>query len=544
MASYEEQIVEECLRAFWSLHSNRATFGSHWEEVAELVLPTSRNTFFWGNYNFPGQKKTDRQVDGKAAIALERFAAILDSLLTPRNQMWHMLEPDVEELKKVRRVMLWFEEVNRILFKQRYKPASNFSGQNLNTFVSLGAFGNGSIWIDRLRDIEGNRGISYKSIPLGETYFEENFQGRVNGFCRPFRLTRTQAIEQFGEENLSEVVLAATDANALFDFLWRVTPRKDYDPGRIDAKGKPWASFYIEMTTKKLISEGGFRTFPMPTTRYIQTPGEVYGRGPAVQVLPNIKTLNAEKGDFLKAGHRAVDPILLLGDDGLVDFTMKPGAMNKGGWSADGKPLVGTLPMGSIQVSKEMMDEEGIVINDAFLVTLFQILTEQPQMTATQVVEIANEKGILLAPTVGRQQSEYLGAMIPREIDVLIDLRMVPPPPPELVEAGGDYNVTYTSPLAKAMRAQEVSGFMRTTEYAIEIANATQDPSILDPFAFDRALPAIADIQSVPTSWMAGDDEIAAKRKGRQQMMQQQQQIQAAPAAAALMKAQQGKGKQ
>lgn len=43
------------------------------------------------------------------------------------------------------------------------------------------------------------------------------------------------------------------------------------------------------------------------------------------------------------------------------------------------------------------------------LVTLFQILTETPQMTAAEVVERTNEKGILLAPTVGRQQSEYLG---------------------------------------------------------------------------------------------------------------------------------------
>ena len=40
-----------------------------------------------------------------------------------------------------------------------------------------------------------------------------------------------------------------------------------------------------------------------------------------------------------------------------------------------------------------------------------------PQMTATEVIERTNEKGILLAPTIGRQQSEYLGPMIERELD-------------------------------------------------------------------------------------------------------------------------------
>ena len=37
-----------------------------------------------------------------------------------------------------------------------------------------------------------------------------------------------------------------------------------------------------------------------------------------------------------------------------------------------------------------------MVINDAFLVTLFQILTETPEMTATEVIERTREKGALL----------------------------------------------------------------------------------------------------------------------------------------------------
>ena len=51
-------------------------------------------------------------------------------------------------------------------------------------------------------------------------------------------------------------------------------------------------------------------------------------------------------------------------------------------------------------------------------------------------------------------------------------------------------------------------------------------------------MPAIADIQSVPESWMASGDMIAQKRKARAAQQQQQAQIQAAPAKAAMMKAQ------
>jgi len=39
----------------------------------------------------PGMKKTEKQIDSKAALALSRFGAIMDSLLTPRNSKWHGL---------------------------------------------------------------------------------------------------------------------------------------------------------------------------------------------------------------------------------------------------------------------------------------------------------------------------------------------------------------------------------------------------------------------------------------------------------------------
>jgi hypothetical protein len=191
-----------------------------------------------------------------------------------------------------------------------------------------------------------------------------------------------------------------------------------------------------------------------------------------------------------------------------------------------------------------MIEEERNLINDAFLVTLFQILTESPQMTATEVIERTNEKGILLAPTVGRQQSEYLGPLIDRELDLLSQMGLLDPMPDILKEAKGEYQVVYTSPLSRAMRAQEAAGFMRTVENVKELVAITSDPSLLDPFDFDVAIPQIAEIQAVPESWMASPEKIAGKRQDRAKQQQIAQTIQAAPAAAAMMKAQAAAGPQ
>jgi hypothetical protein len=88
------------------------------------------------------------------------------------------------------------------------------------------------------------------------------------------------------------------------------------------------------------------------------------------------------------------------------------------------------------------------------------------------------------------------------------------------------------------MRAQEAAGFMRTLESVKELVNITGDQSLLDPFEFDAAVPGIAEIQSVPESWMASGQSIAQKRQNRAQQQAIQQKIQAMPAQAAMIKAQ------
>src|SRR5215813_8737351 len=470
--SHEEQErVADILREFGQLTTWRNTFAGQWEEAAQLILPTSRNTFFYQNFDWPGQKKTDRQIDATGMLALHRFAAICDSLLTPRNMTWHRLTANDDYVMKDRATRLWFEQVTNLLFKYRYQPIANFSAQNQNCYQSLGAFGNACMYIDAFdgRQHHGSRGLRYKGVPLGEMFFGENHQGMVDRCIRWFRLTAYQAAQKWGVEQLPAGLVSALNQHSewRYSFLHCIRPREDYDPGRFDVKSLPYASYYVSVDGYCFMQpEGGYNTFPYAISRYDQTPGEVYGRGPAQMVLPALKTLNAQKATFLKQGHRAADPVLLLSDDGIVGMSLRPGAQNKGGVTSDGKPLVHVLPTGNIQVNEKMMLMEQQIIDDMFLVSLFKVLSEHPDMTATQVIELVNEKGILVAPTLGRQETEKLGPQIERELDVLARQRMLPEMPPRLKEARGEYQVVYTSPLALSQRAQQAAGFIRTVETA------------------------------------------------------------------------------
>ncbi len=539
----EEDIVHNSLVEFQQLQLWRNTFAGQWEEIAELIAPVYRNTFFFQNFNWPGQKKTDRQIDCTGMLALEKFGAICNSLITPRNMIWHGIKFDDDYIMRQRGVRLYCDQLRDLCFKQRYKPYANFSGQNAANFMQLGAFGTLGMFVDAL-DPNYGRGLRYCSIPLGELFLRENHQRLVDGFIRWFKLTPRQAKQKWPNQPLPGQLQTALEAQSEypFNFIHRVVPRDDFDPDRLDARGKFFASYYISVEGRQLMSEGGYHSLPLPVGRYSVGPYETYGRGPATFVLPSLKTLNAEKRMFLKQGHRAADPVLLTADDGIVDgVSMRPGAVNKGGVTTDGKLLVRTLPTGEIQVSKEMMAEESMIIKDAFLVTLFQILTETPQMTATEVIERTAEKGILLAPSMGRQQDEYLGTLIPRELDVLTQLGMTPPMPgvvAEYLRAGGSLETTYTNPLARAMRAQEAAGFMRTVETVKELVAVTGDTSLLDPFEFQVAIPEIADIQAVPERWMASPQSMKQKAQQRAKMMAREQRIKELPSEAAMVKAQ------
>jgi hypothetical protein len=549
----ETELVNQLIREFSQYTVWRNTTGLHCEEIAEIALPTSRNTFFYGNFNWPGQKKTQQQVDATAALALHRFCAIADSLVTPRNSPWHGLEGD-DYVMKDRASRLWLEDTVKLLFKQRYKFEANFAAQNYNNWQSLGAFGNSTMYIDKLdtRWHRGTRGLRYKAIPFGETFYGENHQGRVDKMYRWFKLTARQAVQKWGLSNLPANLLAPliSESQWPYNFLHVVKPRSDYDPERLDVKALPFCSYYVSLEGRCLMpspetgrKEGGYRVFPFAVSRYDQTPNEVYGRGPAHIVLPAMKTLNAEKVTFLTQGHRAASPVLLLAEDGLMGMDMRPGAKNYGGVTSDGKLLVHTLPTGDIQISKEMMAQEASIIDDVFLVSLFKVLTEHPAMTATQVIELVNEKGMLVAPTLGRQHTEYVGGMVWRELDLMSEMGMLSPPPPRLAEAfrqlgHGAYDVTDTSPLAQAAKAGKAAGFMRSVEMSREIVNITQDQSYLDPYDFDTATPEIAAINGVPERWMADPQKIAQKRQSRAQQMARQQAAQEAPAKAAIMKAQ------
>lgn len=538
----EQDLVDEILRRAEKMVSDRGTLDAHLEEVAARVMPQYRGSFQGhGAARIEGEKRNQEMYDSTAALALTKFAAVMESILTPYGSKWQRIVPTDKSLMRNRQVREWYEDTTDRLFAYRNAPRANYRSQKQEDYLQLGAFGTAPLFMDRLA---GGIGLRYKSCSLADTYFQVNHQGMVDTVYRRIAdMTARQALQKWGADRLPDEIKngAKSNPDKLFEFWHCVQPRTDVDPQRVDYKGMAYASYYVSKTGKKLVEEGGYHTFPYSVSRHIVAPGEVYGRSPAMLVLPNIKVLNEMKRTMLKQGHRIVDPVILLHDDGVMDgFSLKAGALNYGAVNADGRPLAHVLPTGNLAAGKEQADDERLVIKDAFFVTLFEILVEdRREMTATEVLERIREKGVLLAPVTGRQYTEALGPQTEREIDLLAQQGLLLPMPQILREAHAEWKAEYDSPLSRAMRAEEATGFYRWSEIGLKVATEAQDPSALDWVNMDVAMPELAEINAVPFRWVRTPEQVKARREGRNQAARTQQLIEAAPAAAGLAKAMQ-----
>jgi len=501
--------AEQIIKQYDSLKAKRGHWEQHWQEISERVLPRS-STF--NQKEAQGTKRTEKIFDATACLALERFAAAMESMLTPRAQTWHQLKATNPLVQQDRDAQLWLEEVNRILFNHRYQTRSNFSSQKHEDYMQLGAFGTGTMFIDELPQ----GGIRYRSIHLAESFLAENHQGIVDTYYRKFPITAHAAMSNPRWEGKlpDRITKSKNPHQEEFEFIHCVKPRADYDPQRSDGLGMPWASYYLSVEGRQILSEGGYRSFPYSISRYVTAARETYGRSPAMTVLPDIKMLNEMSKTDIRAVHKLVDPPLLLHNDGILggglsSVDMRPNGLNYGGVNADGRQLIQPFQSGArVDIADEKMEQRRRTINDAFLVTLFQILVENPRMTATEAMLRAQEKGALLSPAMGRQQSECLGPMIERELDILQNQGALPPMPDVLIEARGEYEIVYDSPLSRMQRAEEVTGIARTLEMITPLAQF--DPKVLVNFDPQEIVRITAEVNGVPVKALRSREEVAA----------------------------------
>ena len=327
----------------------------------------------------------------------------------------------------------------------------------------------------------------------------------------------------FGFDNVGEKIQTASKERPdhKFNFIHAVEPTADYErsTGKSATKLK-FHSCHVCEEDKMVVRTGGYNEFPYLVPRWSKATGEIFGRSPSFNALPDIKTLNKAVEIGLKAWAKAIDPPLLVQDDGVIGrVRMTPAGITVIRNDGAVKPLqIGT----NWQITDLKENQLRTAIRQAYYSDQLQ-LQEGPQMTATEVQVRYELMQRLLGPTLGRFQSEFLQPLIERVFGIMLRNRAFVPAPEIMTEEPID--VEFVGPLARSQRMEAAVAVERLYQLAMNVSQI--NPEILDIINHDEAIRQRAKLLGVPDSILRGRAEVMQGRMMRQQQQMQQQQMMA-----------------
>lgn len=380
-----------------------------------------------------------------APDAVEQLAASLMAEITPPSGGWFTFEPG-GNVADADRDILTARLARAASILQGHFDRSNFAVEMHQAFLDLVTAGTACLRLEA-DDFLSPSAFRFTAVPLRDVAFEERHDGRMDAVFRKLSLTRDEIARQWPEAKLPRDDRDAGDSPKRYAVVEAVLP----DPGAFG--GYQLCVFFEDggQVSGGLAGEDGvihrdrFDVSPYIAFRWMKAPGEVYGRSPVMKALPDIKTANKVVELVLKNASIAVTGIWQADDDGVLNpaaIRLVPGSIiPKAVGSAGLTPL--DAP-GRFDVSDLVLSDLRDRIRRCLLADRLG-QSDQPGMTATEVLERASENARLLGATYGRLQAELLYPLIRRAIHILVWRGELPDMPLD----GDVVQLRHSAPLAQ-----------------------------------------------------------------------------------------------
>ena len=496
------------------LEADRGTWESHWQEILDYVMPRKAEITFLRSR---GEKRTEVLFDSTAITANNLLAASLQGTLTSPSLPWFSLKLRDDDANKVRDIQIWLEDTARRMYAVFNE--SNFNTEVHEMYLDLCSVGTSAIFVEEANEGFLQGGLHFNTLHIAEYFIQENSTGRVDTLYRKYKMTARQAIQEFGEDNVGTKIKEAVKAkpDTQFNFIHAVEPTADYERATGKAKTKlPFHSCHVCFEDKMVVRTGGYNEFPYLVPRWSKATGEIFGRSPSYNALPDIKTLNKAVEIGLKAWAKAIDPPLLVTDDGVIGrVRMTPAGITVVRSDTAIKPLqIGS----NWQITDLKENQLRTAIRQAYYSDQLQ-LQEGPQMTATEVQVRYELMQRLLGPTLGRFQTEFLNPLIERVFGIMMRADALMPRPEAM--SGMNMDIEYVGPLARSQRMEEAIAVERLYQLAMQVVQV--DPTVMDVINHEQAIRMRATLLGVPKTVLRGEDEVAEIREQRAAAQQQAQ---------------------
>lgn len=454
--------VEEIVKRAEVAQRKKDLFEDLYRDCYEFALPQRQLYGYWEG-NSVGNKKMTRVFDSTAINSTQRFANRLQSGIFPPQRKWCRLEPGqdipLDRRTQAQAVLDVYNDTMFSVIKQ-----SNFD-------IAIGEFlldlsvGTACMLVLPGDDVQP---INFIPVPMFLVSYEEGANGLVDKIYRRMRMKGESITQQWKDAELPEPVAQRIKDKPTDDV--ELLEATVYDEERGD-----WCYHVIDKVSNEELVYRRMKSSPWVISRYMKVAGEIYGRGPLVTALPDIKTLNKTLELVLKNASLAVAGVYTAADDGvlnpqtvkIIPGTIIPVARNGGPQGESLRPLPRA---GDFNVSQ-------IVINDLRMNIKKVLLDESlppdnmSARSATEVVERMKELAQNLGSAFGRLINETMIPLVSRILQVMDERGLIDLP---LRVNGLEVKVSPVAPLAMAQNMEEINSIVQFLQLTAALGNEGQ----------------------------------------------------------------------
>jgi len=288
-----------------------------------------------------------------------------------------------------------------------------------------------------------------------------------------------------------------------------------------DDRFKDEYTYYLISETDKAILHqskmSGRGSVPWITTRWSKSGYEVWGRGPVLQAMPAIKTLNLTVQLILENAEMAIAGSYVYDDDGVFNpdnVTIQPGTFipRSPGSTIDTLQSPARFDVGQLILE----DMRRNVRKALFIDELDTRPNAKTPLSATEVSERLADVARDMGAVAGRMQKEFLQPLVERVIYIYTQQGLLELPKVD----GREIKVVAVSPLLRAQDQQDVSDFMRFQQSVAQTFGPEIGPALYEQ---EATIKFLADRFGIDASLLADPEQVAQNVSNMMTLMQQQQ---------------------
>lgn len=504
---------EQVLKRVEKAESRKEEWRSIFEDCYKYALP-QRNLYGQYEGGGHGRSKMDDVFDSTAINSTQRFANRLQSALFPPYRNWCTLKagdqiPPEQRDGVARALDIYNERMFSVIRQTNFDLA-------MSEFLLDLAVGTAIMLIQPGDEITP---VRFEAVPQFLVSLEEGPYGKIDNVYRRLRLKGEAIKQQWTDAKFPPALKDKIKADPMEDIdLIEATiylPEDDY-----------WC--YHLLWKKEEIVYRELKTSPWIVARYIKAAGEIYGRGPLLNALPDIKTINHTKKMLLQNASIAISGMYTAADDGVLNpstIRIQPGAIipvarNGGPQGASLAPLPrsGDFNLAQIVIQDLSMGIKKIMLDDTMPPD------SMSARSATEVNMRMQELASNMGAAFGRLITEAMIPIVSRILFVMDQQNLIDMP---LRVDGQEVKVVPVSPLAKAQATEELTAVLQFTQMAGSLG-----PSGILSINQEEMIAFVADRLGVPQKVLNTPAQKAEQMLLAQQQMEtmaQQAPTEAAP---------------